>query len=552
MTRAIGASAAYESLQAQYAGCADVVDTLRNSLLGEAPAVLVDASESELAAARAFVDDPESIFRFLRRNKFDEHAAASAVTEALKWRAETHIDSVAGGTLVSPYMSDTADHVPLFWMHSRFRDKLGRPCLHVALRHFERSPDGSLDELRNAIAVCLEVGQRYLRRVNRRRRAGVPPVLQLSLMLDVRGAGAANLELELLPYVRGLLRKYYPGLFGTVYVVHYSWMHSGIWRLAKPLFPESLLARLRMPDYAELNDYFGRALPAHVGGAMDLPMLVDSSDVFQCLGRSQPKRAPTERGDYESIYDVFSRGGTPYSTSRALTPMTSLPGTPNQRPISGIVAGIAPSVVAESLRELAEQDAQSGGDTWKRWAFLQMPSSWFEWPAWPAWLGGQGGAQAAPPDAEANDDVPPADIGPPAEAAPPATRQVSPYHPQNPYFGYPVTVVDPDADGAGTVARPRRGRRVHADRQKRHLLRTLLYLFMLRLLHIYRQLRAGIRTIVLSIPGIYMRTNRRRLTLTEALASSRAARATIVLGLLALVWPPRKAPWHLILAANSG
>ncbi|WFD33448.1 hypothetical protein MCUN1_000261 [Malassezia cuniculi] len=586
MTPAIGAAAAYDNLQKQYAAHAEDVVALHESLLGELANVIQEPyTNIELATARNFVDDPECVFRFLRRNKFDVKAAREAIIHAIQWRRERGIDSAASGTLVSPYMSDTSDHVPLFWMHSRFRDCFGRPCLHVALRHLERSPDGSLDELRDIIIVCLEVGRRYLQRVNRRRKQGVPPVLQLSLMLDVRSIGAANLELELIPYVREHMRLYYPGLFGTVYVVHYSWFQSGIWRMAKPLFPASLLSRVRVSDEAELVDHFGPALPKHAGGKLDIPMLVDSSDVFHTLGRVQPRRTASERMDYESIYDVVSRCGTPYSNSRVMTPMASVPGTPSLRPYGSIAAGITPNAIAESLRVLAEQEGKSGYEQWVSWDFgLPLPriSVLPEWPAWSFWERKNNNiheprrvighstptgpsAQTPPGRADADNDVPPADIGLARHASPsrggsgsgsaggheaPNAREVSPFHPQNPYFGYPATLIE--GDNSENSRRRAQGRRVHAKRQKRHLLRTLLYLFMLRVLHVYRQLRRGIQTLVWSIIDMRLLGDRNRLTLTEALSSSSAARITMLIGLLALAWPRQKAPLHLVLAANSG
>ena len=543
MLRAQGPAAAYDALHMQFAAHTDAVLALRDELLAAVPHALAHASDDERAAARAFVDDPEGLFRFLRRSRLDAARARDAVLASLEWRRASAIEAAADGALLSPYMSGTHDHVPLFWLHSRFRDRLGRPCLYVALRHFERGADGALGDLRDAIVVCLEVARRYLARVNRRRRSAVPPVLQLTVALDMCGAGATNLELEMLPYVRELLRLHYPSLFGTVYIVHYGWLHGGMWRIARPLLPASLIARIRFADELELDEHFGPALVTHLGGTLDVPVLTDSSDVFQYLGRPHPRRTPSERTDFESIYDVVTRSGTPH---RVLTPLHSAPGTPTLRPSSGICAGVAPTAVAASLRELAEAD---GGGQWR----------WWDWASW--WGAVSGRRRRAARD----DDVAPADLGPPAPPdarrappapppapAPPAPRRgpaglptadsVSPYHPQNPFFGYPVTV---------EAARGRAHPGLRANRQKRHLLRTLLYLFMLRLLRVYRQVRHGVHTLALGAVHV-LHARGRQLTLTYALTHSAATRVTLVLGLLMLAWPQQQAPLHLVLEANSG
>lgn len=118
------------------------------------------------------------------------------------------------------------------------------------------------------------------------------------------------------------------------------------------------------------------------------------------------------------------------------------------------------------------------------------------------------------PEASASSDPPsprlaPEDTAQPAEAHNTVTRylsrrahkyaemdgHVSPYNIENPYFGYPATYVDydetnetlsPQTTHFPAEARSHAARSLRPLRRKRDLLRTLMYLFVLRIINAYR------------------------------------------------------------------
>lgn len=302
----------------------DQVHELHTSMLEEAPrrlAAMEDYTEEELRLARGFVDDVALIFRFLRRARFDTENARNMLYKTLQWRLEADIDDLATDLLHSQYISGTANGIPLFWIHSRFRDRMGRPCLYVRLQQVERAPDG-LRDLKTNIIASMDVMRRYLRKVNRRAPRAAP-VLQGVLAIDVAESGISNFELELLPFLVDLLKNHYPGLFGTVYVLHYGWLQSGLWRMLKPVLPPKLLARIMFVSDADLRQHFDVALPKVLGGSLNVPIKPDTSDIFNYYARSAAWRkdegaenepvppALRVRGpDFESIYDVMSRVGS--------------------------------------------------------------------------------------------------------------------------------------------------------------------------------------------------------------------------------------------------
>lgn len=550
----------YGELRELYKKHSDQVHELHIAMVEEVPRQLPSMGsydEEEVRIARKYVDDIGLIFRFLRRARFDKDIARSMLYTTLQWLLEGDIIDLATDLLHSPYMSRTKNGVPLFWIHSRFRDRMGRPCLLVRLQHVERAPDG-LRELKANIIASMDVMRRYLRHVNRRC-TKTAPVLQSVLLVDVSEAGIFNFELELLPFLVDLFKNHYPGLFGAVYVVNYGWLQSGLWRMLKPVLPPKLLARLMFVDEEEVKLHFDAAVPQSLGGALSTPVTPDSSDVFNYYARSAAWRStehehepvPTvlrmRTSDFDSIYDVMSRGGSvrrrpltqPYA-SQAMTPLTSrtptasVPNTPKTR------ASGSPQLVGRSVTFQAPERERFLAPPRRHQRQCSDPvnvggtsRSEYTNPSLMQWI--KNWMQPRSPPADPDGDIPRFELPQPIDAGENAaadhrdpdqvlasanTEQntvtryfswrahkyaqmdghVSPYNIENPYFGYPASYVDhgepPDAASTTSVVnvtdgsnQPGLSRQLRVRRRKRDLLRTLGYLFVLRLINLYHQAR---------------------------------------------------------------
>ncbi|WFC95323.1 hypothetical protein MBRA1_001970 [Malassezia brasiliensis] len=554
------AADSYGELMALYNKHAVTITELHMTLVDEVPrklASMASYTDEELRIARDYVDDVALIFRFLRRAHFDTEAMRNMLYTTLQWFLEADIDDLATDLLHASYMSDTSNGIPLFWLHSRFRDRLGRPCLALRLQHAERAPAG-LRDLKTNIIASMDVVRRYLHHVNRRCPKSAP-VLQSVLIIDVAESGISNFELELMPFLVDLFKNHYPGLFGTMYVVNYGWLQSGLWRILKPVLPPKLLARLLFVDKEELRRHFDNALPQQFGGALSIPIAPDTSDVFNFYARSVAWRKPehghdrippalrSRNPDFESIYDVMSRVGSPYASHNVSpmtmrTPVTSGPSTPRTRASSSPQLPAQNSTlhthgldhVSPGLRRhhrrssdpLLVNDApwgQQPGPSLKQWI-----STWM---------------QSSDEPTEDTEDIPCIELPQPlapAEARPVdggRTEQtptehntvthyfswrahkyaqmdghVSPYNIENPYFGYPASYVDHDVphDEASTTSvvnttdrssQPGLSRQLRVRRRKRDLLRTLGYLFVLRLVNLYRQTRHTVIVVYWMVVG---------------------------------------------------
>ncbi|WFC99777.1 hypothetical protein MYAM1_002522 [Malassezia yamatoensis] len=597
------AAQAYAELQKTYEEHVAQIVELRATLMEEVPKQLASTgqySDDELRIAREYVDDVALLFRFLRRTNFDVVGMKSMLYKSIKWHLEADVCALATDLLHSEYMSDTKNGMPLFWLHSKFRDRLGRPCLAMRLQIAERALDG-LRELKTIIIASIDVVRRYLRFVNRKcPQSGA--VLQSVLVVDVSESGIFNFDLELLPFLVDLFKNHYPGLFGTVYVVNYGWLQSGLWRIMKPVLPQKFLARLMFMDKEQLNLHFDAALPQCLGGELAIPIAPETSDVFNFYARSVAWRkseqtsnqnTPLTRSrqpDFESIYDVMARVGPPYSSKNATpiimrTPATSGYNTPRSHAPSSppsSLQGTLPSVEDIEQRSYGarhsrqrsefstyqpesahnEQDEESGS------FFRNWIEPWVQPSSKPSGSK-QAPSQLPPPtefsrstkDSKGNGKARELSVEPATSPLPSPSLEspqvhstehntvtryfswrahkyarldghVSPYNIENPYFGYPATYVDrpepSDEESTTTVVKPTdpgapRGapRQLRVRRRKRDLLRTLVYLFLLRLINLYSRAR---RYIIVVYSVFFARRNREQMSRTIARSLTRTFR----------------------------
>ncbi|KDN44526.1 hypothetical protein K437DRAFT_257048 [Tilletiaria anomala UBC 951] len=330
----------------------------------------------------------------------------------------------------------SSEGTPLFWLSDRLVDRFGRPCGVISLRSLERVspgedlyPDhgdgdskqqnsegggegnakagkrtGGLNEVKEYIVACMEITRKYLGDAYSRRikehggidalLASIPtslsptgdlgedeqleealshcPPLQMTIAFDLASSGMANLELELLPFLLDILKNHFPGMVGVVYVLHFSWLHSGMWAVAKRILPQQALARIFFPNDKELcEDHFEpSSLPLSLGGQWQVKIDSKNNETMRRFGKRRaftsrtrsrtqsaattPAESPAVGGrlplpsinvndagagehakptlsrnsSFESIYDVFySADITPWA-SRYGTPRHSQPSTP--------------------------------------------------------------------------------------------------------------------------------------------------------------------------------------------------------------------------------
>ena len=253
--------ATYESLKQRwqlidsvYREHYDQVLALQSSaLLDEVVHQVVDELGVGIAGndrAQAFLNDPVTIFRFLRKAHFDEGHACELLRRTLKWRLETSVDMVAPSSIDTLYSEN-----PLFYLHPSVTDKFGRVAAIINMRHMARPEDGSLDSMKEFMAYMLEIARRYLADMTKRDVEGNPHI-QMVILLDLAGSSLSNLEVEMLPFMIDLLKNHFPGMIGATYILNYGWAYAGMWAVAKRVLPKVALEKILFPAKHELLTFF--------------------------------------------------------------------------------------------------------------------------------------------------------------------------------------------------------------------------------------------------------------------------------------------------------
>lgn len=258
--------------------------------------------------ASKYLSDPKNIFRFLKSSQFDLDEAARRVSKTLEWRSQQHFPPTANGLDLHAFR-DRLSQLPtelqdMISVHTDATDLCGRPAAWLRLRSLRKispatsSSSASVQHIggMDALKSCFAEGLFEPMRMIMGQPQSGPGALQMALVVDLEGAGYANLvrftaylmchgwewrltiaacvplpgqELELVPWVLDTLKQHYPGLIGvgqcfrvccdsrrwggvaetktagdTVYLDNYSWLHSGLWSVFKRLMPQSALDKV--------------------------------------------------------------------------------------------------------------------------------------------------------------------------------------------------------------------------------------------------------------------------------------------------------------------
>ncbi|CAD6892140.1 unnamed protein product [Tilletia laevis] len=256
----------------------------------------------------------------------------------------------AGDPSASPKTTDSIEsRPPLFWINDRLKDHYGRPCGVISLRTLERTEERNLENIKEYILASVEIGRRHIAEMYARSDfipdsvAGTPlnsPTLdqrgfqkgdassaarpgagaevdkddltsqprsgplQMVLACDLDGAGMSNLEIELLPFLLDLLKKHYPGHIAVMYLLHYGWVHAGMWTLAKRVLPQVVLDKIIFPkddgtpleeggQRGQIEDHFDRRRwPRALGkcGAWTVSLDAAHNSVMRRFSSSVTKR----------------------------------------------------------------------------------------------------------------------------------------------------------------------------------------------------------------------------------------------------------------------
>ncbi|KAI0663346.1 CRAL/TRIO domain-containing protein [Cubamyces menziesii] len=283
--------------------------TIQQTLLRDILPGLVDElelDEESEARARLWLNDLESMFRLFKRHKFTVPFTLEHARDTLLWR-------------LAVIPADLPYHTPPFiqCLPLEHRDPCGRPVIVVRLAQlFQFSGD-----VREALVHYMERLRLNLQSMNcidAREDGSRTPILQYVALLDIGGISVQNANMDLMTWYIFELVPRFPGMLAAVFILNYSWAHSGLWNIVKRVLPQPALARVFFPSRQELLQCMPSAgLPQEYGGALpSLPALEDplanvSPTVPPAPSSSSPQRLPPSEPE---AADAVASGPPPTPT----------------------------------------------------------------------------------------------------------------------------------------------------------------------------------------------------------------------------------------------
>lgn len=204
--------------------------------------------------AREWLSDTSSIFRIARRNKFTTSFALESIRKNLVWRLST---------LWPPVAPINLPNVHILPAHAR--DPFGRPTIVVEVMEFAED----FEVQKRLIFQAFEQCRQHLQDLHNSSDANEEPPLQYIVLCDLKKVSYQSLRLDVLTWTLREVIPRFPGMLAGVFMLNYSWAHSGVWNVVKHLLPEAALSRVFFPTQVQLTSYFTpSALPQEYGGSL--------------------------------------------------------------------------------------------------------------------------------------------------------------------------------------------------------------------------------------------------------------------------------------------
>ncbi|KAF5380370.1 hypothetical protein D9615_004739 [Tricholomella constricta] len=252
-----------ERLLAQYNSNIQAVLALQSTLIRDILPSVSDELELSPEAtewAKEWLEDTHTLFRISKRNNFTRSFAMESIRKNLVWRLSN----------LWP-LGDSGPTPVLHCLPENAHDPFGRPILLVEVLPL----DVTSDALKPKIVQTFERLRRHLRNLNASATT-TSPILQYIVLLDLQGLSLKSFDIEVLSWTIREIIPRFPGMLGGVFMLNYSWIHSGMWNIVRRVLPATALSRVFFPSNELLIQYFTpSSLPKDYGGALAALELLD-------------------------------------------------------------------------------------------------------------------------------------------------------------------------------------------------------------------------------------------------------------------------------------
>ncbi|KAI0039772.1 CRAL/TRIO domain-containing protein, partial [Auriscalpium vulgare] len=249
-----------DTLLSLYQAHLQEVLALQTTLLDQILPNLVDELGLDALAVQRATDwlhDTPSIFRMLKRHKFTASFALESMRMTLVWR----LTALPAQRPPPALQTDIIHCLPRTSL-----DHFGRPVLVIRLAALGEVASDPRPYFLTAIEL-LRVNLKSLNDASEEPRRH--PVLQYTLLLDMADVSMRSINVDLLTwYTRDVVPRF-PGLLAAVFMINFSWTHSGVWNILKHVLPASALTKVFFPSPQTLHHIIPPAgLPQDYGGTL--------------------------------------------------------------------------------------------------------------------------------------------------------------------------------------------------------------------------------------------------------------------------------------------
>ena len=212
------------------------------------------SDEYDLKLYDRWLNDCELFLRYIKRKRGDTHSTITFLLEVLRWRLKHGISDLTEQSFPKEFYDFGGIHV-----HGVDRD--GNAICHVRIRFFYKQPE--ILELLKKFVVFQMLKADEL---------GASRGKGWILLFDCTGAGVANADLEMVNFVNGTLRNYFP--HGQVYVLSHNlpWLLTALKTVVFTMLPANVKKRIKFSNDKSITEYIElSSLPPYMGGTSNTP-----------------------------------------------------------------------------------------------------------------------------------------------------------------------------------------------------------------------------------------------------------------------------------------
>ncbi|EGI62159.1 PREDICTED: motile sperm domain-containing protein 2-like [Acromyrmex echinatior] len=173
--------------------------------------------------------------RFLEHHEFNEQDAFNMLWETCTWRRKFGTNDITEDNVRRDYLEDGV-------IFSYSKDKDGKKLFVIKSKlHVKGVKDFA--ELQRCIVYWFE-------RLEREENGN-----QISLFFDMVDAGLSNMDMELIKYLIGLFKSYYPNFLNYIIVLEMPWVLNAAFKIIKSWLPAKAIPKIKFVNKTTLKDY---------------------------------------------------------------------------------------------------------------------------------------------------------------------------------------------------------------------------------------------------------------------------------------------------------